>query len=122
MPRYTFGMNQETPLQFHSPNQSVEQVCFDRKELNLILTLYGRMVAAAEWRDYAISIQQDYAAFAIYRRTAEYPLYQIEKRPKLRSKQGMFAVLGADGRVLKRGHDLAPLLRLLEKPLLRSVD
>lgn len=99
----------------------VEVVSFDRAELGLILSLYGRMVAAGEWRDYAMSFQPEVASFAIFRRTAEVPLYRIEKRPKLRARQGMFAVLGGEGQVLRRGHDLAAALRVLEKPL-RPID
>jgi Protein of unknown function (DUF2794) len=106
-------MNVPTPF----PQQSAEVVSFDRKELGVILSLYGRMVAAGEWRDYALSFHPDVAVFAVFRRTAEVPLYRIEKRPKLRARQGIFAVVGAEGQVLRRGHDLAAALRVLEKPL-----
>lgn len=81
----------------------------------MILGLYGRMVAAGEWRDYAISVLRELAVFAIFRRTAEFPLYRIEKRPKLRNRQGIYAVVGSEGQVLRRGHDLAAVLRVLEK-------
>ncbi len=97
------------------------QVAFDRRELSAILSLYGRMVAAGEWRDYGISCLSTRAVFAVYRRTAENPLYRIEKQPALRHRQGMYAVIGMDGRVLKRGHDLASVLRVLERKLLRVV-
>lgn len=99
-----------------------EQVSFDRRELGAILTLYGRMVACGEWRDYGISCLKDLAVFSVFRRTAEQPLYRIEKRPRLRTKQGMYAVVGMDGLVLKRGHDLATVLRVLERKLIRPVD
>ena len=99
-----------------------EQVAFHRTELAVILSLYGRMVAAGEWRDYGISCLKDVAVFSVFRRTAEMPLYRIEKRPKLRSKQGMYAVIGMDGRILKRGHDLRVVLRVLERKLIRAVD
>jgi hypothetical protein len=99
-----------------------ETVSFDRRELNQVLGLYGRMVAAGEWRDYAISFLPEVAIFAVFRRTAEHPLYRIEKRPKLRARQGMYAVIGMDGRVLKRGHELAAVLRVLERKLIRVVD
>ncbi|RYH06418.1 DUF2794 domain-containing protein [Tropicimonas sp. IMCC6043] len=99
-----------------------QQVAFDRRELGLILTLYGRMVAAGEWRDYGISHLREVAVFSIFRRTAEHPLYRIEKRPKLRQRQGMYAVLGPDGQILKRGHDLKTVLRVLERKLIRAVD
>lgn len=109
-------MNAPTPF----PVPPVEQVAFDRRELGVILSLYGRMVAAGEWRDYGLSMLREVAIFAVFRRTAEVPLYRIEKRPKLRNMQGMYAVIGAEGQVLRRGHDLAATLRVLEKPV-RSV-
>jgi len=99
-----------------------EPVAFHRTELGVILTLYGRMVAAGEWRDYGISHLQDVAIFAIFRRTAEHPIYRIEKRPRMRDKQGQYSVIGMDGRILKRGHDLKTVLRVLERKLIRAVD
>lgn len=98
------------------------QVAFHRTELAPILSLYGRMVAAGEWRDYGISCLREVAIFSVFKRTAEYPLYRIEKRPKLRDKQGMYAIIGMDGQVLRRGHDLKTVLRVLERKLIRSVD
>jgi hypothetical protein len=101
----------------HLPAQQVRsepQVMFDRRELMTILNVYGRMVSEGEWRDYAIGMGTDVATFAIYRRTSEMPLYRIEKRPKLRNKQGMFAVIAASGQVLKRGHELTQVLRVFE--------
>ncbi|ARE41474.1 hypothetical protein RGUI_3333 [Rhodovulum sp. P5] len=97
-------------------------MAFDRAELGVILTLYGRMVAAGEWRDYGISCLREVAVFSIFRRTAEHPLYRIEKRPKLRNRQGMYAVIGMDGQILKRGQELKTVLRVLEKKLIRPVD
>lgn len=102
--------------------QAPEQVAFDRTELGQILTLYGRMVALGEWRDYGISHLREVAVFCIFRRTAENPIYRIEKRPKLRNKQGLYAVIGMDGQVLKRGHDLRGVLHVLERKLIRAVD
>lgn len=99
-----------------------EQVAFHRTELSVILSLYGRMVAAGEWRDYAISCLREVAVFSVFRRTAEMPLYRIEKRPKLRTKQGIYAVLGTGGQVLKRGHELKSVLGVLERKLIRVVD
>ena len=104
------------------PQSQTERVAFHRTELAVILGLYGRMVAAGEWRDYGISSLPDLAVFSVFRRTAEYPLYRIEKRPKLRMKQGMYAVVGMDGQVLKRGGDLKTVLRVLERKLIRPVD
>jgi hypothetical protein len=98
------------------------QVAFHRTELAPILSLYGRMVAAGEWRDYGISNLREVAVFSVFKRTSENPIYRIEKRPKLRDKQGMYAVFGMDGQVLRRGHDLKTVLRVLERKLIRSVD
>ncbi|WP_106746324.1 DUF2794 domain-containing protein [Yoonia maritima] len=98
------------------------QIAFHRTELGVILGLYGRMVAAGEWRDYGISCLREVAVFSIFRRAAEHPIYRIEKRPKLRMKQGQYAVIGMDGRVLKRGNDLKQVLRVLERKLIRSVE
>ncbi|MBE1285113.1 MAG: DUF2794 domain-containing protein [Rhodobacteraceae bacterium] len=111
---------QETPS---FPSQSIPvQVAFDRRELSVILSLYGRMVAAGEWRDYGISSLRDMAVFSVFRRTAENPLYRIEKRPKLRGRQGQYSVVGMDGQILKRGHDLKTVLRVLERKLIRIVE
>ncbi|CUH65296.1 hypothetical protein TG4357_01785 [Thalassovita gelatinovora] len=105
------------------PKQGIpEQVAFHRTELGVILSLYGRMVAAGEWRDYGISSLRDMAVFSVFRRTAENPLYRIEKRPKLRNKQGQYSVVGIDGQVLKRGNDLKTVLRVLERKLIRAID
>ncbi|MGB0298117.1 MAG: DUF2794 domain-containing protein, partial [Paracoccaceae bacterium] len=79
------------------------------------------MVAAGEWRDYGISSLKEVAVFSIFRRTAEQPLYRIEKRPKLRSKQGEYSVIGMDGQILKRGHDLKTVLRVFDKKRIRVV-
>lgn len=104
------------------PTPQANQVAFHRTELALILGLYGRMVAAGEWRDYGISHLSDVAVFSIFRRTAENPIYRVEKRPKLRDKQGQYSVVGMDGRILKRGHDLKAVLRVLERKLIRAID
>lgn len=110
------------PAVTNSSTKPVEQVAFHRTELSVILSLYGRMVAAGEWRDYGISCLREVAVFAVFRRTAEMPLYRIEKRPKLRLKQGIYSVVGPGGQVLKRGHDLKAVLRVLERKLIRAVD
>lgn len=101
---------------------SYHPVAFHRTELAPILTLYGRMVAAGEWRDYGISSLREVAVFSVFRRTAETPLYRIEKRPKLRLRQGQYAVIGMEGQVLKRGDDLRQVLRVLERKLIRVVE
>ncbi len=97
-------------------------IAFDRRELNAILNIYGRMVAAGEWRDYAIDWLRDRAVFSIFRRASEMPLYRIEKDPKLRTKQGAYAVVGSGGQVLKRGHDLKQVLRLFDAKLIKAVE
>ena len=90
-------------------------VFFERRELDLILRLYGRMVAAGEWRDYAIDGLSDAAVFSVFRRAADQPLYRIEKRPALARRQGAWAVVGEGGHTLKRGQDLAQVLRVFDK-------
>jgi hypothetical protein len=118
----TDAMNVENAsVLFRSPGVP-EQVSFHRTELQLILGIYGRMVAAGEWRDYGMSFLKDCAVFSVFRRTAEHPLYRIEKRPKLRNRQGQYAVIGMDGQILRRGNDLRTVLRVLERKLIRSVD
>ncbi len=102
----------------HAPRQK-PYVGFDRRELNTILNLYGRKVAAGEWRDYAMDFLKDRALFSIYKRASERAFYVVEKNPKLRSKQGQYMVTGQDGRVLKRGHELETVLRVLELAVVR---
>ena len=114
-------MNNCTPIHSHNVCQLPQAVFYQRSELNIILYLYGRMVAAGEWRDYGISSLRDVAIFSVFRRTAEQPLYRIEKRPKLRNKQGEYAVIGMDGQILKRGHNLKTVLHVLERKLIRVV-
>ncbi len=108
-------MTIQPPIPFPGPASSAGSAvtAFHRTELAPILALYGRMVAAGEWRDYGISHLKDVAVFAIFRRTAETPLYRIEKRPALRNRQGQYAVIGSEGQVLRRGHDLEQVLRVI---------
>ena len=102
----------------HLPRQRAF-VGFDRNELNTILNLYGRKVATGEWRDYAMDFLKDRALFSIYKRSSERPLYVIEKNPKLRHRQGQYMVTSQDGRVLKRGHEIDTVLRVLELAVVR---
>lgn len=97
------------------------QVAFDRTELTRILDLYGRMVAAGHWRDYAMDMGKDAAVFSVYRRAAERPEFRIEKRPALRNRQGQWALLGEHGIVLKRGQELGPVLAPVERRLMKLV-
>ena len=92
------------------------QIAFDRAELRVLFNLYGRTVAAGEWRDYALDFRRDKAVFSIYRRASEMPLYRIEKDPKLARRQGAYAVIAASGLVMKRGTELARVLAVLEPP------
>ena len=105
-----------------NPTKPTETVHFNRQELQIIMGLYGKMVAAGEWRDYGISGLKDCAVFSIFRRAAEQPLYRIEKHPKLRAKQQMYCVIGMDRQILKRGADLKTVMRVLERKLIRAVD
>ncbi|MBO6756799.1 MAG: DUF2794 domain-containing protein [Roseibium sp.] len=105
------------------PAQKSPVVSFHRRELDAILRLYGRMVADGEWRDYAIDLMKDRAVFSVFRRSSEMPLYRIEKSPKLARRQGAYSVIAAGGMILKRGQDLAQVLKVLEKKKhLRLVD
>lgn len=94
---------------------AIDEVKFDRRELDQILRVYSFMVAGGEWRDYGISHLRDKAVFSIHRRASEMPLYRIEKTPKTARKQGAWSVVSASGQVLKRGHDLATVLKMFDK-------
>jgi hypothetical protein len=107
---------------FPTPATHLAQVGFERLELQRILDLYGRMVAAGEWRDYAMDFDRDAASFSAFRRAAERPQARIEKRPALRSKQGMWTLFGEGGQILKRGHELPGVLFPLERRLLKVVE
>ncbi len=97
------------------PTAFPSTVFFTRKELNEILDLYGRKVAAGEWRDYAVDFGREKAVFSVFRRASEVPLFRIEKNPRLARRQGAYSVVAATGLILKRGHDLARVLGVLEK-------
>jgi hypothetical protein len=99
-----------------------QQVGFERAELSRIVDLYGRMVAAGMWKDYAMEFGRDGATFHAFRRSAERAEYRIEKRPALRNRQGMWALIGEGGTVLRRGHELGPVLAPIERRLLKLVD
>ncbi|HYM18258.1 MAG TPA: DUF2794 domain-containing protein [Micropepsaceae bacterium] len=103
------------------PENRDKRIRFERPELKRILNTYGRMVIAGEWRDYAIDFRDEVAVFSVFRRACEVPLYSIEKCPQLKDRQGQYAVVAAGGQVLKRGHDLAGVLRVLERKLLKPV-
>ena len=106
-----------------APGHAVQpRISFNRQELHAILSVYGRMVAAGEWRDYAIDHGRDRAIFSVFRRTSEMPLYRIEKNPRLAHRQGLYAVVAEGGTILRRGHDLARVLSvLIRHPKLVSV-
>src|SRR5665213_1509629 len=126
--RMTFGSGEIDPSQFQggvspamrSPApvaQIPAQVTFSRPELRRILDLYGRKVAAGEWRDYAIDFLKDRAVFSVFRRTSEVPLYRIEKNPKLARRQGVYSVISATGLIVRRGHELDRVLRAIDRSL-----
>jgi len=100
-----------------SPLAPLNRVTFERRELDHILGLYGRKVADGEWRDYAIDFLKDRAVFSVFRRTSEVPIYRIEKQPRLARRQGAYSVISATGLILKRGHELDRVLRVLDKSL-----
>jgi hypothetical protein len=97
------------------------QVGFERAELSRILNLYGRMVSAGHWRDYAMDLGREAAVFSAFRRTAENPEFRIEKRPALRNRQGQWALIGQGGVVLRRGNELGPVLAPVERRLMKLV-
>ncbi|AHE53817.1 DUF2794 domain-containing protein [Sphingomonas sanxanigenens] len=103
------------------PGRPPSQVGFDRAELTRILDLYGRMVAAGHWRDYAIDLGREAAVFSAFRRATERPEYRIEKRPALRQRQGMWSLVGEGGAILRRGHELGPVLAPVERKLVKLV-
>lgn len=113
-------MSLDPHLPAAAPTPSV--VFFERQELMRLLSLYGRMVAAGEWRDYAIDGLSTFAAFSVYRRSSEQPLYRIEKRPELARRQGAWAVIGQGGVVLRRGHELDQVLKLFDSRKFRVVE
>ena len=106
---------QTRPIQRRAP----EPIAFTRTELTRILNVYGQFVAAGDWRDYAIDSLSDCAVFSIFRRASEMPLYRIEKHPKLARRQGAWQVVSMTGQILKRGHDLAQVLRVFDKQRLK---
>lgn len=97
-------------------------VSFDRRELGAILSMYGQLVAAGEWRDYTLNMSHDCATFSVFKRTGETPAYRIEKRPKNAGRQGAFTIFAADGKILKRGQDLGIALRIFNRKLLRIAE
>ena len=109
-----------TPPSNAAPRTAV--VFFERPELNQLLRLYGRMVAAGEWRDYGIDGFGEYCVFSVFRRATENPLYRIEKRPALARRQGAWSVVGQGGIILKRGHELEQVLKVFDKGRFKVVD
>lgn len=95
---------------------------FHRRELMLILNVYGQMLACGMARDYAIDHLRDRAVFSIYRRTSETPLYRVEKKPRDANRQGAWSVHSPAGGILKRGRDLRQVLRIFDNKLIRAVD
>jgi hypothetical protein len=119
-PIHEFGSAQRSHAASTS-QPSVPVIAFDKHELREILNVYGRLVAAGEMRDYAIDMLRERAVFSLFRRMGEVPTYRIEKDPKLRNRQGAYSVISATGLILKRGHDLARVLAVLDKQRLKLV-
>lgn len=115
-------MTNVTPLDRDRPARATRQVLWMRDELTILTGLYGRMVAAGEWRDYAIDMEADEARFAAFRRAADRPEVTVVKRPALARKQGQYALIGEHGQVLKRGGDLRALLAPIERRLMKAVS
>ena len=118
----TLGPGDVEPSQLHggeaiAPVAPTSRVTFDRRELDRLFGLYGRKVAAGEWRDYAIDFLKDRAVFSVFRRAAEVPVYRIEKSPKLARRQGAYSVISATGLIVRRGHELDPVLRAIDQSL-----
>jgi hypothetical protein len=117
----SFGPGETEPGEFRggeagSPAVApASHVTFERRELRRILGLYGRKVAAGEWRDYAIDFLKDRAVFSVFRRSSEVPIYRIEKNPRLARRQGIYSIVSATGLILKRGHELDRVLGVLDK-------
>lgn len=111
------GSNVVVDLREYRNSKDPVPVTFHRRELDAILRIYGRMVGEGEWRDYAIDHTPEKAVFSIFKRSGEVPLYRVEKNPKLAAKQGAYSVLNAHGMILKRGHDLAQVLKVFDKAL-----
>jgi len=105
----------------NSGRSNLAPVSFERKELGIILNIYGQMVARGIWKDYAIDMLAERAVFSVYRRATETPLYQINKRPQMRGKQGQYSVVAPGGLILKRGHDLKNVLRVFDKARFKSL-
>jgi len=125
----TFGSGEIDPSQSlggGSPARTasalINRVTFSRRELNRILDLYGRKVAAGEWRDYAIDFLKDRAVFSVFRRSSEVPIYRIEKNPKLERRQGAYSVISATGLTVRRGHELERVLRSIDRSQLAVVN
>jgi len=127
--RMTFGSGEIDPSQslgggtpVRNPSALASQVTFSRRELNRILDLYGRKVAAGEWRDYAIDFLKDRAVFSVFRRASEVPIYRIEKNPKLERRQGVYSVISATGLIVRRGHELERVLKSIDRSQLAVVN
>lgn len=116
------GESNIVPFPVRTRTMDHQIVSFDRRELGTILSKYGQLVAAGEWRDYALNMAPDAAVFSVFRRMGENPAYRIEKRPKNALKQGQYTITGSDGRILKRGHDLKKALRIFDRKLLKLAE
>jgi uncharacterized protein DUF2794 len=118
----TLGPGHTEPSQFHGGEVTAslvpaQRVTFDRRELDRLFGLYGRKVAAGEWRDYAIDFLKDRAVFSVFRRSSEVPIYRIEKSPRQARRQGAYSIISATGLIVRRGHELDRVLRSIDRTL-----
>ena len=120
LPRTGMPSRKSVPRKPRAGRGPIGPISFDRRELTQLLGMYGRKVAEGEWRDYAIDMLREKAVFSVFRRSCEYPLYRIEKDPRLARRQGVYCVIAPTGLILKRGHDLKKVLRVID-PQLRLV-
>lgn len=116
--------DQSSIIQFqatHHKRAAPQSTFFERKEFESILNIYGKMVASGHWKDYAISASKEAATFAVFQKASERPIFRITKTPSLKQKQGAFAILSSQGQILKRGQELAQVLKYFEKKLIKLV-
>lgn len=116
------GASQAGTKPLQSAPAAPAAVAFDRRELSEILTVYGRMVAAGEWKDYSMDFGRETATFSVFRKASEWPLYRIEKAPKNARRQGAYSIISTTGLILKRGHELKRVLEVFDKRSLYVVE
>ena len=94
---------------------------FNKNELNLILSIYGRNVAQGIWKDYAIDHAKDFAIFSIYRNTFEKVFLSIKKNSSKFKKQRKFALYDANQKKIKDSDILTDIINQLRNKKIRVV-